>query len=126
MATRSAMLDSVHHTTASYVEQRFQQWWSSEANPAYKKLLALEQDVSKLKEQVEVLNGSRNRQSLPQSAVRFSDLTAFRGMKPFIQAKKAPANSTVSAEDYNKLLDDVATLHQMLNSLGNVVDHKLR
>lgn len=126
MATRSAMSDSVHHTTANYVEQRFQQWWISEANPAYKKLLALEQDVSKLKEPIEVLNGTRNRQSLSKSAVTFSDLSALRGVSSSTKANKVPANSTVSAAAYNALVDDVSELKRIIGQISNIVDYKLR
>ncbi len=65
------------------------------------------------KERLEVLAGARGKAALPGAAVRRRDLLPLLSL-PVPAAGKVPAGSTVMAEPFNALVDDVAALRQAI------------
>jgi len=119
--------DDVDEATYKYVYQQFQSWVASDANPAYQRLQKAETAITALQalsEKVDILNGTRNRASLPQAAVRYTDMRYIAGL-PSIPTSKKAAGTTVTADEYNKLVDDMRTLFSAIGSLASLISQKI-
>lgn len=64
----------------------------------------------KLKEKLEVLDGSRGRKAIRQAAVRIEDLSGLLLLPESLTAAAA-AGSTPTKAEFDKLVADVSTLH---------------
>lgn len=113
--------EDVHEATYRHVRKEFDSWWSSEANPAYKRLLAIEQKLDKIYEAVQILDGTRNRQSLPKSALRVEDLRHLTDMPSTPPTARRAGAGTITEDQYNALLKDVQGLYSVLGALGLTV-----
>jgi hypothetical protein len=68
-----------------------------------------------LREKVETLDGSRQLGSKSKAAVRIDDLAGLLRIPE--KLKSAKVTSTVTAADYNNLVDDVTMLHTRLRAV---------
>jgi len=119
--------DDVDQSTYQFTFKQFQSWVATDANPAYQRLVKAEQNIAslqKLTEKVDVLNGTRNQQSLPQGAVRYQDMRFIADLPSIPTAKKA-AGATVTADEYNRLVDDMRTLYAAIGSLASLIHQKI-
>lgn len=78
---------------------------------------------ARLIEKVEILDGSRNRQSRHRAAVRVEDLRHLTALSARPRAKKAQGPS-VTVDEYNALVDDIAALYESLGATGAILRAK--
>lgn len=116
--------DNVHYRTAQWALEEFDAWRRDEANPVYQRLVKVENLVgsgtSTIAEKVAILDGTRNRQSLPRAAVRYEDLRYLNDLPSVPKAKKVPG-ATVTVEEFNRLVDDVRLLYERLGSIAMIL-----
>lgn len=106
----------------------FNEWWQSEANPAYQRLVKLENIVSGaggLKESVDILDGKRNRQVKRRAAVRFEDLRFLSELASYPPKARKAAGATVTVDEFNRLVDDLNELYYRLGSVAMIIQRGL-
>lgn len=86
-------------------------------NPIYK-------DFAKVKEKVEILDGSRSRTVIGKSAVRFEDLR-YIDKFPTRPPHYKYLGAAPTAADYNALAADVKKLYEMLGQISMLISSRL-
>lgn len=84
----------------------------------------LERDFTRIKEQTEILAGTRSRVAVSKAAVRYEDLRALKQF-PSRPPNFAFATGTVTAEQYNALYDDVKKLYELLGAMAGVIGARI-
>lgn len=110
------------------LRKEFESWRLRIAEPIHQRFIKVENDFIKsggIKEKTEILAGTRNRQSIPQAAVRYQDMRHIAGFPSVPTARKA-TGSTVPVEQYNRLVDDMNKLYAAIGSLASVIGSKTR
>tara|TARA_R110002012_G_scaffold315261_1_gene528896 strand:+ start:10818 stop:11084 length:267 start_codon:yes stop_codon:yes gene_type:complete len=77
--------------------------------------------TSRLREKLEVLDGSRATVSLDEAAVRIGDI---KELLLLAAIKTQSVASAPTADDFNSLLADIKQIHQRLNGVALVLQKK--
>jgi|LSQX01.1.fsa_nt_gb hypothetical protein len=85
--------------------------------------IPLKEDIKRISEKADILDGSRNRVSKLKAAIRYEDLNPLLSIGRY-RIKSKQVTSAPTANDFNALRSDVDTIYKVLSELANLLASK--